>query len=461
MTSKDAPEPQRPTDDSVNPFISFRRFADEQMSSLLHSLLGLPSASERSSTNSSKRFGLDDDIWLQQARVRHRYLARESEEAEKTMDLFRKAMQEEKRGADEAAEVPRCPCQPTDSEISECKDAVVPYDPMPSLAQRVLLPADLLGRDWFDFPLWSPAYLTSSPYSPLRLERIKPFCSQGDKWRHAFEDLIAFETGTSMPEEGSRPKHQREWCWMSSMMERGCLANGWKKSDLSIENENDSSIFKGFYFPAYPEEEHDSSMIRASGEHTAEDETCQQDTDDMASLTSTLRRGILGDGWKGLNQLFQDEVDSSSSYQESRPEKTELAELDLYEKFLDGQENPQPPTESSSSSSSSSSFNSVQPSLSPHADKPSLVSTLTTTERSTLPDGSTHTKVVLKKRFSDGREESSETVHTAYDKQQQPPLSQLQWKGEKPAHSDNPKDATEEKKGSNGPEGTKKGWFWS
>lgn len=42
---------------------------------------------------------------------------------------------------------------------------------------------------------------------------------------------------------------------------------------------------------------------------------------------------------------------------------------------------------------------------------PSILSTMTTTERTVAPDGSITTKVVLKKRFADGREENSETVH--------------------------------------------------
>lgn len=44
--------------------------------------------------------------------------------------------------------------------------------------------------------------------------------------------------------------------------------------------------------------------------------------------------------------------------------------------------------------------------------RPSVLSTLTTTERTVAPDGTVTTKVVLKKRFTDGREESSETVCT-------------------------------------------------
>ena len=44
--------------------------------------------------------------------------------------------------------------------------------------------------------------------------------------------------------------------------------------------------------------------------------------------------------------------------------------------------------------------------------RPSVLSTLTTTERTTDPDGTVRTRVVLKKRFSDGTEENKETVHT-------------------------------------------------
>ncbi len=47
-----------------------------------------------------------------------------------------------------------------------------------------------------------------------------------------------------------------------------------------------------------------------------------------------------------------------------------------------------------------------------HGERPSVVATLTTTESVTDVDGKVHTKVVLKKRFADGREESSETVYS-------------------------------------------------
>lgn len=46
--------------------------------------------------------------------------------------------------------------------------------------------------------------------------------------------------------------------------------------------------------------------------------------------------------------------------------------------------------------------------------RPTILSTFTTTERTTAPDGTITTKVVLKKRFADGSEQSSESVHTQH-----------------------------------------------
>ena len=84
--------------------------------------------------------------------------------------------------------------------------------------------------------------------------------------------------------------------------------------------------------------------------------------------------------------------------------------------------------------------------------KPSVISTLTTTERRTLPDGSVHTKMMLKKRFADGREESTETTHTTKENQTTPQQKSIKDDGStktEPA----PKIEKYEQK--------KKGWFWS
>ncbi|KAF2269459.1 hypothetical protein CC78DRAFT_529239 [Lojkania enalia] len=89
--------------------------------------------------------------------------------------------------------------------------------------------------------------------------------------------------------------------------------------------------------------------------------------------------------------------------------------------------------------------------------RPSILSTLTTTERTVATDGTVTTKVVLKKRFTDGREESSETVHTSrgqsVDEQAQDP-----WKAVQDAQFPSPKQQDQANKKN---AEKKSGWFWS
>ncbi|KAI7213319.1 hypothetical protein KC333_g6643 [Hortaea werneckii] len=72
--------------------------------------------------------------------------------------------------------------------------------------------------------------------------------------------------------------------------------------------------------------------------------------------------------------------------------------------------------------------------------KVDVLSSLTTTQTTRLPDGTVTTKVILKQRFADGREETEEKLHTYQDP------SQLQQAEE----AQRPEQAEK-----------KKGWFWS
>ncbi|RMZ68071.1 glycerol-3-phosphate mitochondrial [Pyrenophora seminiperda CCB06] len=84
--------------------------------------------------------------------------------------------------------------------------------------------------------------------------------------------------------------------------------------------------------------------------------------------------------------------------------------------------------------------------------KPSILSTLTTTERTVSPDGSITTKVVLKKRFTDGREESTETVHT--QRGQEEAQQRDPWRGLHGAQEMQTQNANKADK-------KRSGWFWS
>jgi hypothetical protein len=71
------------------------------------------------------------------------------------------------------------------------------------------------------------------------------------------------------------------------------------------------------------------------------------------------------------------------------------------------------------------------------ASRPQVLSTLTTTETTRLPDGSVKTTVVLKRRFANGLEETQESTQTSFE------------------------EPTAPKPFSGGQESSKKGWFWS
>ncbi|KAI9798692.1 MAG: hypothetical protein M1833_004681 [Piccolia ochrophora] len=123
-----------------------------------------------------------------------------------------------------------------------------------------------------------------------------------------------------------------------------------------------------------------------------------------------------------------------SSFDEDE-KNTPQTEQDLYERFLGAYDPTPSPARAPQVGTTPSSAN---------PPRPSILSTLTTTERTTAPDGSTHTRTVLKKRFADGREESSEITHST-------PAAIK-------AEAEKAKSATRSRGDA---ARTQKGWFWS
>ncbi|KAL9580354.1 MAG: hypothetical protein Q9212_004550, partial [Teloschistes hypoglaucus] len=108
----------------------------------------------------------------------------------------------------------------------------------------------------------------------------------------------------------------------------------------------------------------------------------------------------LRDFFEGPTATRHPENDAAEQEQEQQNATTEL---DLYRRFL-GTQNRPAGSSSTSHTSTHQTFSSTSNTVG-DPDKPSITSTMTTTQRCTLPDGSVYTKVVLKKGFSDGREE--------------------------------------------------------
>jgi hypothetical protein len=89
--------------------------------------------------------------------------------------------------------------------------------------------------------------------------------------------------------------------------------------------------------------------------------------------------------------------------------------------------------------------------------KPSILSTLTTTERHVAPDGTVTTKMVLKRRFADGREESEERVETSRDSN----WSDRRKVEEKNLNENMPNSSVIQELRKKDESQQRRGWFWS
>lgn len=93
-------------------------------------------------------------------------------------------------------------------------------------------------------------------------------------------------------------------------------------------------------------------------------------------------------------------------------------------------------------------------------NKPNILSALTTTHTVRTPDGVVVTKVVLKQRFSDGREETTESLHTTREDGNRNENGDGNGNGDGDQRGEMEGQSKEEKEKED-KQKKKKGWFWS
>ncbi|KAJ9639918.1 hypothetical protein H2201_007303 [Coniosporium apollinis] len=198
-------------------------------------------------------------------------------------------------------------------------------------------------------------FLRSSPYSPLHLEWTMPHHShyavgkQMPDWRVAFADLVRAQTGRPL---GPEP----------DALDRGFNAM------------------------------HDQ---HAHGQYALNDNR------------HSKNKGSHDTGRQHYETAIAPTAAQSAAHLQGDDNEGPDTELDMYDRFLgSSHESTNLGQPSSGRTPTASSSAQTEP-----ISQPSVLSTLTTTERTVQPDGTTTTKVILKKRFADGKEESSETVH--------------------------------------------------
>ena len=233
-------------------------------------------------------------------------------------------------------------------------------------------------------------------------------------WADAFEDLVSLEqTGKLVDRDHTtwRTPHT----WIHDMVARGSLGPSWGFDDQHRLVKRDLTKF----IDTWPSADAVQNAMERAKEMQPNETIPVKDSDERpdveaSSPTENVLETGLPIGWErreGENgrPYYVDHNTRTTTWDCPAPSQgpvpstgNEVVPL----RSSDGSGN----TSSSGTSWSSTSASSWSMATDDSPD--SVVSTLTTTETRTLPDGSVETRRVLKKRFADGREESNETVET-------------------------------------------------
>ncbi|KAK1144355.1 hypothetical protein N8T08_005508 [Aspergillus melleus] len=449
--------------DDDNPFVAFRRFADEQISSMLQSVMGIPSMASPPSSSGWDVFA-DDPKYSRDSRYRQRH--DDSKEPETPS------------GADASGASSSDNHQPR----SENPWRSHGYGGRRGASSHDLFDTDFFDsffdKFWFDdhfssrffhpyhrpmfsnmvsddSPAWPVTYLMFSPYSPLHLERQAQYRSNRERgvfsslmtslkptserdqsepqWREAFEDLLRLENGKPMLDHSStdtnKPETGREW--MQGLVKRGSLGDRWK-----FVSGADGRPWSGITFDSSNSEKDDprgsegenwNKNVKAEFSWNGQPESVTEldlydrfldDIEARERQFSRLRESPL------LRLLLDDRYGDRDGREPSREGNHRDDAETWLELVSSGQRNSIPDTVPEKEQTTKPSTAVDTPSAA--EQHPYVISTKTTTERVRLSDGSVQTKTIKTKRFADGREESNESVEVVNPPQHNriPPASQ-------------------------------------
>ncbi|ETN43964.1 uncharacterized protein HMPREF1541_10829 [Cyphellophora europaea CBS 101466] len=387
--------------DDENPFIRFRRFADEQFKSFFSGAPSLRHSFEESFERLAAQHRKEVDERVNAIMERQHQYTRELEDAREHRD---KVLQ---------------PQRPTAADFSlrrSSDTAVFGRDEADSELDLYHGPfvSDLL--DPFHNAGDTYPWLLSSPYSPLCLilpehRRLKGFTpetsildawlyqnrgaelqpnSEFDNkmarvpWQAAFTDLLSItQTGTMRPMGEDRGMESCPAKWLEELLRKDVL----KLPKVLTQAAKSLGEVGELRVP---------SMQGFRAHHSGNE--WKQDEDDV------------------------DDYDDYDDYDDADPEEKELDDelalsrvsvastlaraLDAMEEVVEGLliPNPERSRQKATPKRASESI---------PGQAPSIVSTMTKTETRTLPDGSIEMKRVLKRRFADGMEEHEESVETS------------------------------------------------
>ncbi|KAJ5099646.1 hypothetical protein N7532_006647 [Penicillium argentinense] len=477
---RDQENPRMPQDQDweaeSNPFVAFRRFADEQVSSLLQSVTGLPSSVSRPQSDRWTIF--TDDSGYNSMKYRERgggadnagqcnYAPRDegaggsaSRDQDNSNDNDNNG--NNNSGGSSGSSQRRKPddydSRPSqhgrnartahsdffgiESFFDRFEDQFLPFSsPFSSLFhphQRFFFP------DMFEdsnSPTWPLVYITFSPYSPLHLEHqahyrvqrgqgvfssiMSSFRPDSDRdpsepqWREAFEDLLRLENGKPMLDEETLKagKTENGTEWLHGLAKRGSLGDRWKYVSGGV----DGHPWSGITFTGHNEE------TRTLPEKNLESEQKQQLRDDQDVATESeldVYERFLRDIEAREQEVLRGEVGSPLVRFLLEERRREQDQIDRYRRNLSHPADDQGTEDTESwldlvsggnrKSVPETSAESGDADVSQQSTPVRVISTISRTERKRLADGSVETKTVKTKRFTDGREETDESVEVTH-----------------------------------------------
>ncbi|KAF7738570.1 Uncharacterized protein PECH_008558 [Penicillium ucsense] len=394
-TSRDPP-PE--TETETNPFVAFRRFADEQVSAVLQSITGLPSTFSPPQTDRWTIF--TDDETYESTKYRHR--DSDSASASKT--------DEQSHASSSGADTTTSSVMGSDdSRPSVPEWRVDPFDlsPYDSSFPRLLLSA--LGLPSFPFldsmeewdNQWPLNFILYSSYSPTHLEQqarsgantgAGVFSSRTltdrnpnePQWREAFEDLIRLENGIPMLDRNriidGRAENSDEW--LLGMLHRGSM--GPRFSRLTLEERPGGSFYQDHPKPREPVMELGSEDELAMYEQFLEDLDVQR-----RQLPAAFQQ----------SQILANVMRIKGPREDQAPNPRDSNKMELQENAKGGNGN--------HGSEQSGDFSQGSPS-----DSTRIVSTTSQTEKTRYSDGTVSSRRIVTKNYADGREETDTFVET-------------------------------------------------
>ena len=457
-------------DQQTNPFIAFRHFADSQMSSLMNGVFGIFESSPVRRQRAIEEY----EAMLKKTREMNSDLSTSpsatSQEAERAeaYNIYNGGVSSQTRTDRDT--------NPLGGSERDRDDENLPYhndDEYLLGGERCLnYPSFAAARnlglgDWVsDMPTFGITYMYTSPYSPVYLEQEERFQKHAGRFRAAFADLLAYQDDENLLPDDAVQRNARMTPsdWLADItgmiiFGKGIRTCNWDNLDafqldrllLASHMRDALCAGKDEECPCRPEHPWQTwvnlgfcDLARQAFGLERESEIGDQ-AEDKESSTRSQALSRFWDASQDESEVNQrsekfrrwsEEENEEQQARESDSEETPTSELDLYHALIGPQTDQEDPPR-------------VHVEEQARTDsKPSILSTLTTTEKRTLPDGSMTTKVVLKKRFSNGAEEVTENFHTQNAPVPQKPINAQSTK----EHYSASKRSTDEKRS---------GWFWS